>query len=178
MITASCMNLKRKKMQQRRSNILFYFMNFHSRLSIVPAPRNLRKYRMQEAVWISTLNDWEHQYARNKRKVSQLATMVSLGLDKIKELCRMGLPDSLRARIWSSLSGADKIKREGAYQVSFLSITQLTILQLGSYQTGTNPHVWNNWTRHRPMLSRPFFVISTRYFYLRICSFQEKHGPG
>ncbi|KAL2914486.1 hypothetical protein HK105_206053 [Polyrhizophydium stewartii] len=61
-----------------------------------------KRYRELEADWLSMLANWGS--ASTKRRT------------KIKKICRLGIPDSVRPDAWAALAGVDKLREPGRYE--------------------------------------------------------------
>ncbi|KAJ3326193.1 hypothetical protein HDV06_000069 [Boothiomyces sp. JEL0866] len=66
---------------------------------------------VKENEWISILSSWE-QSAKKKK-------------NKIKKLCRQGIPDSLRAQVWQNLAGSNRKKQIGKFNVFIVNNKEL-----------------------------------------------------
>lgn len=75
-------------------------VNRRSSNTTVPIPS--REYRFKESKWIEILSNW-NQVMRQKPET-------------IKKLCRDGIPDSIRPRIWMLLAGVDKFRKPGVFE--------------------------------------------------------------
>jgi hypothetical protein len=71
-------------------------------MSAAERERLHRTVRKREREWLELMDGWEE--ARFRRQ------------DRIKQLCRYGIPDSLRARVWMLMTGAETRRQPGLYQ--------------------------------------------------------------
>lgn len=60
--------------------------------------------------------------AKNKSRESDWILFLQTGNwnpTQLKKMCRLGIPDSLRAQVWLKLANAESKKKEGLYRVFF-----------------------------------------------------------
>ena len=83
------------KVQRPSTDDFGFFKDSQDANNCVPlSPKQRKEYQRREAEWLDLLGDWDHAVVKKKLK--------------IKNLCRLGIPDSLRARVWCHLCGAHK----------------------------------------------------------------------
>ncbi|KAH6564480.1 hypothetical protein BASA60_010301 [Batrachochytrium salamandrivorans] len=72
----------------------------HSVYSLSEADR--RKYIDMETEWLGLLANWE--VASKKKR------------NRIKRICRIGIPDSIRGNAWSAMAGVAEFRKQGLYE--------------------------------------------------------------
>ena len=73
---------------------------------------DLQKHRQRESQWVDILQEWPLL----SQSPEQAAQYKTVNFDKLKELCRKGIPVSLRGRVWSRMVNVDKYRKDGIYE--------------------------------------------------------------
>ena len=116
------------------------------------------KYRRREARWITLLKQLEADPRNLTRDNAE-----------IKELCRKGLPDSVRARVWQVLAEVGKYRKEGVYE-ELLKRGPLPIYEIierDIHRCYPDHYLYANSLKHDEMVLMMF-----------VCSFKDEKGMG